>query len=805
MPWIYEPGLPGARIAGTVVDAGNKPVSGARVELRPVALVDLAMESPSVLSDASGHFDFGAQPPTVYTVLAAHTAYGPGGTSVDLADPTEIPRPDDLKIELPECKKFTGDVVDAMGKPLAGVDVLSYGQTFGAALVGESGPDGRFDLCVGTHALFVHPGYASQILPLWWAHGPAHIILVEGARVEGTVVDTDGVPVAGALVVNKELAMLRDPIALTDASGRFELLDLPSRSLTLDAEHAEHGRSYGTRVMAAAGRTSEVLIELTERCRRVSGRVVSAGRPIGGVRLLRTVSQLDGSFVARCVAPERARIRVSGWVLRGSDEVPDGREDIDDLLVEVHPGAVVRGLVLSQGKPVADAAIIKENGYSTIAESNAQGRFELKGLEAGSFALRASHRTSGRRSPYVAVELSQDGQADITLDLSDTGSISGVVLGSDGRPLIGATVEVVEPGIAPMKGWRSSRRGPDARVEQREARTDPSGAFEFWGLTAERYEVRTKEHASPSPWPVVQLAPSEARKDIQLIVTIPGIDSIAGHVRRPSGAAIAGAVVGVRLGSLRVTTDESGAFRLDADGFRDPLWIEVVTPDGVQRTLDVPRGKQDVEIAIAEAGRLDVIVEGTGENWDASVTPRSETSSSRYGADVRGHTFSVQHLDPGRYDVKVEGPGGAGSELVDIEEGKTTKAVIKIGAPATVRGRARRFPDGIGVADLRCSNGPIGSPVRTDRDGGFELTGVNPGRVGIICGNVSFTSPKAGTPIGLATVHIRAGEKAVVDVWIVTPPEHPANLGMEIKPAEDRLLVELTRVAWSWDQIKRAT
>lgn len=129
-----------------------------------------------------------------------------------------------------------------------------------------------------------------------------------------------------------------------------------------------------------------------------------------------------------------------------------------------------------------------------------------------------------------------------------------------------------------------------------------------------------------------------------------------------------------------------------------------------------------------------------------------------------------------------------GAELVDVAEGKTAKVIVKIGAPGSVRGRARTFPDGTGVAGLVCHT-PRGSPVRSDRDGRFELPGVNPGRVQVACRVTTASEPGPGTPFGVATVEVAAGAQAAVDVWVVSLPEKPANLGMELDTRGAQLVV----------------
>jgi protocatechuate 3,4-dioxygenase beta subunit len=118
------------------------------------------------------------------------------------------------------------------------------------------------------------------------------------------------------------------------------------------------------------------------------------------------------------------------------------------LTIEGHTGTVSGRVVDSRNKPVVDAfvRVVQDEGeemrrlasmrlrYSFFGKdatlTDTDGRFEVDGLAEGPYVVRAYRRGGGE-----AVEEGVAEGSDLTLTISDTGSIRGTVLSSSGAPV----------------------------------------------------------------------------------------------------------------------------------------------------------------------------------------------------------------------------------------------------------------------------------------------------------------------------------------------------------------------------------
>ena len=177
-----------------------------------------------------------------------------------------------LRIELSPAETATGEVVASRGRDaIAGAEVTLY-TDLGArrARTDATGAFSLAELAPGAAKLTVRaPGFApvthAVAIPDSGgrrAYALPRVELSEEGVVEGEVVDGSGDPVAGARVgkdhVPTWLVVGANPegIALTDATGRFTLKQLPEGTLTLEAYAPDVGRSRAEGVRVVAGRTT---------------------------------------------------------------------------------------------------------------------------------------------------------------------------------------------------------------------------------------------------------------------------------------------------------------------------------------------------------------------------------------------------------------------------------------------------------------------------------------------------------------------------------------------------------------------
>lgn len=368
------------------------------------------------------------------------------------------------------------------------------------------------------------------------------------------------------------------------------------------------------------------------------------------------------------------------------------------------PKATLRGHVyaLDNGAPVKRALVTLRNtrgpNDSQSVLTGAQGAFELRNLEPGSYVLSCSKAgfvstsyglTEFRRSTSL-IRL-QPGQelGDADMKMARTGAISGIVTEADGEPLSNVTVNALV---------RTYQRGkPDVAIRG-SATSDDHGRYRIFNLTPGRYYVQasssramfsyTTEEAisyAPAFYPNVSSIQEAQRVEVgnggdvsRIDVTLQTVTtySLSGKVMDgSSGNAMTGGFISatsanvIRMGgggaqirpdgSFKITSIPTGRVRLSINA-RDSTAnvtrsfvhsVDVGASDisGLIVTLYPPvsvRGK-----LIAEGGTLP-------ERLRVSLPSRTAGFSGNGAAVAKDSTFEVQNLQAGDYDVEVFRDGG---------------------------------------------------------------------------------------------------------------------------------------------------
>ncbi len=313
---------------------------------------------------------------------------------------------------------------------------------------------------------------------------PLRFTLPEGHALEGRVIDAAGRPFPGALVVASYDALdwwyrgthvsAFDPRTRTDAEGRYRFDTLPSGSVKI---RASPRGTWTTRY-------DELRIP---NVARFDVEVFRGGPIAGVVRDVTTSAPAPGAVVefggqswgahARVVADAQGRYEVPVWP---SDRIDPPEafapgmhaawpEDAREVrLVEgvpvridafVHAGGTLRGRVLCEGRPVADAFVRlgSTERNIVIARTDADGRYASPAMQAGGLACAAFRAERlGQRSAFLFMSARARGDAtdDVVVAIPETGaatcdfslpipmkpSVRGVVVGPDGEPVGGATV-----------------------------------------------------------------------------------------------------------------------------------------------------------------------------------------------------------------------------------------------------------------------------------------------------------------------------------------------------------------------------
>lgn len=514
-----------------------------------------------------------------------------------------------------------------------------------------------------------------------------------GAVVRGRVVGVDGKPVAGARVGLADEGLASSVLAmmgaathvsegrLSGADGRFELRGArPGASVVIDARAPGYAPAKSASVAIAADGTSEpVEIELRRSC-TIEGRVTTEdGKPITDVRVT--------------------------WTVPGAAaESPDEDE--------------------SFGFGVPD---------SEAVTTDADGRYRITVAPEG-VLLVTFHHDDYVELPDCEV-ISTPGQVDrLDVRLDDGMEVKGTVLGPDGRPFAGASVQL--QGGEDMDQWRATN-------------SDAAGAFRFGGLSAGSFMLHAQHDG------LILVGPGVAAVADGPPVTLRFAKAfeISGTVAFADGSPAVGVSVSASMDddedeeefdeSEEETTDERGAFTLR--GLRPGNYAVRISMGWDEDSANV-RGKTVPGVAAGTVGlsvRVEpgLTIEGSVAHADGSPVedgwveaeaigpdgnPQERGDSDDVSGQISNGKLRVAGLSPGSYRLIVS--AGGQSMTVTAEAGARGVHVL-LAATGGVRGVIRRAD---GTPAKNCSvevEGPNGQAFEfSGKQGDYAAEGLPAGR-----------------------------------------------------------------------------
>ncbi len=450
-------------------------------------------------------------------------------------------------------------VVDGSGNRVEGAQVsfgvrVDYGGergddswTWDSATTGDDGMEGAWALIApgatyavaaelgGVQAVACSGGQFQEGHCRIEVHGDTAIVLTLGAAsgVRGTVVDADGVPVAGALVAAYGDTAGTTGVTTTDLEGRFVLPGLPAEGHRIEARDPATGRTARAFVTA-----------LVDQWLGVTLRIPSA-EELGTLR----VRAVDASTLAP-LAGHLFRFEAREWALWSAEGVTDAAGEV---LVE---GVPVDGLTLARTGEVPEAgatAVWLEAGrlrHVTVPVGpHAAWPVDLTGAEGHALAAWPNEALSGDTAdetcaPFCMGYSAYGFGAFQDLELNDLGSVE---VSADGR-------EVRLPWQDVGPGLRASRRifvpagGRFGRViDDIQNLTDQPLTVSFYG---------DQISEAPEPWTVFGTASGDLDFDAS--------DAFVTRVNADSSLPAVAFVVGGAMPALTPAgaglDDESGAW-----------------------------------------------------------------------------------------------------------------------------------------------------------------------------------------------------------------------------------------------------
>ena len=798
-------------LAGRVTGPGGRPVAGARVALSAMGRFnEEGGQMPSVRQETAtgpdGAFRFESAAAERNELVVTAAGFAPARVPAAKAGALRG------AIALVAGTGLTGSVKGRDGRPAAGALVRFEADGLETRWV-EAGDDGAFRLADlpsrrgSVVADSGEGGFAERPVNPEAGSAPLALVLAPPTVLEGRTLDVVSlkpVPRVKLMVTTGEAVR----IASSGADGRYVLRGLRPGEATVRADESRHVGWARSGVSLGKGETTRLDVLLT-RGATLSGRVVDEdGRPVAGAKLgvspgqqdpfffvvrrlagdpgARIVSRADGAFSATRLAPgENQRLTVyhpeyEKGVLGGISLAPGGSRS--GAVVTLRRGIVVTGTVKDdEGKPVAGAELgvsgsrvvrssrggmrmnVSFGGISEIppVRSGADGRFELKGVPPGDWALTA--KAPGRATEIVdPLRLSRDARPDpIEIVLAPGASLSGIVRRRTGSGAEGYIVIAREEGKPPT-GF-----GPDTMP------TGPDGAFFVDGLKRDTaYDLQLFGGADYGPGPTKKgvLAPAS---DLEWVVE--GLGRIEGiALDGKSGEPLTSFEVSCEVdragfGGMRMGR---GMRRRGAGGVGEPVAVEA--PDGRFAIEEVPAGKwqvvvtakgyqpgraagvvveeatttDGVDVRVPRGSRLEVLVLDARTRKgvpDARVAVLSETGAPAFGGlgigdgdlrtDVDGKAVA-EGLAPGKVTVTVDHddytPSSQSAVLAE-EGGRVEVALSHGGALSGIVLSETRQP--LSGAEVSVEGGSArgnpfgaGSGTATDGSGRFRFDHLAPGR-----------------------------------------------------------------------------
>lgn len=633
------------------------------------------------------------------------------------------------------------------------------------------------------------------------------IVLSPGVKLSGTVKNAADEAIAGATVTALRLSRAFQqglefaPVQRqTDEKGVYEFTALAPGQVGLMVTAEGYPTRMVNQVDLNGPQTVDVVLGGTAI---VEGKVTGPeDEPVAGARVVLAAGQRDGAF-GRTTTDEEGRYRIEnlpegqiqffsveadgyapypagGGPFGGRRPGGEGELKSDETLtkdVKLETGATVDGYVTdtATGRPVAGARVrlfgasMFRGGGGKGAVTDDEGHYEIAGVAEGRHLLavqapgyfQPGMAGSGMQSlfrPGRAEDESADapvvtiGPEDTTkrkdLKVSPGATVSGVVVGPDGRPVTGAEVSTADP---------AGRMNPFAQLLDIGAdpvMTDGEGKFTMEGVAAAdalRLTARAEGYVDGEADPIAVAAGGEVTG---VTIRLGEGATITGLLRSEDGSTPTAAEIRLvpetdnlqdwQLGwQVRQAdphpADETGAFR--AEGIAPGRYIVVAQAGGHMDKLR--RGVQLSEGAEVDLGTISLekglAIEGVVSDEAGNPVPNAYVTCSPHrnpGArptpalsrpegdrtDVEGK-FRIEKLTPGVYDLGARADGFAEATLDTVDAG-ATRVRITLSPGLSIEGRVL-FPSGKPAANVSVTaqaEGGRGRGGRTDGEGHFEIT-----------------------------------------------------------------------------------
>ncbi|TCM97580.1 carboxypeptidase family protein [Paenibacillus sp. BK033] len=775
------------QLAGAVAGRVTDSVTGAPVEdaIIRVFLNNIIVVRVATLED--GTYDIGNLSPGVYFVTIRADGYGGQSFSVTI-NPGQTTS--ENFVLFPIQGSLTGIVTDPSGTPIVGAIIsLNVNVAGGGLLLTRfvTQTDGRYVIenllplqYLVTAAANPYQSSFQSVAVAADTRSTLNFVLQPNPGIlSGTVVDSNGVPVAGAAVAVKMLSGTGVVIAtiFTDNDGHFQVSSLTPSIYTILASATDFQTASAT-VSVASDQTANVMLVLLPDPGSIAGQITDAftGGIVLGVAV--TLTDSNNFLIASLFADTKSGYQFDGLppgsytvavhALNYEGEVLGGivhSNSITPVNFALQPNP---GTLVGEVSPAIGGAVVQLFNNNNILISSvftrSDGTFTFFGEKNGSYYVTAV--AMGYSSQVAGATILSGQTTQVSINLSpNPGQITGIVVDPAGNPIPTAVVKILNSnesirGIGPAQG---------------------NGSYVIDAIPAGAKTVIASAPNFSTQVKGTFIDPGEIVTGVDFVLS-PDPGTISGQITDQStGLVIPGASIEIRMGEATglsvgsATTTPFGNFQIS--GLQPGSYTVIAkTNQFATGTIGTSVESNGFSIANLALNPLFGVISGSVTDTAGNPIGANDTRIKLYTKDgtmietafveVDG-SFFINGVSPGEYIISVSSPFFETETVgIAIRAGITTSVQIQlIPQTATVIGTVKNSftsaPVSGGLIILTDVDGLPIDTAFTDDTGSFIISGIPAGNFAI-----SAVAPGFGT--GIAAVVTRSGQTSVA-VLLLTP------------------------------------